>query len=68
LHDVRGASEEQFDALGGTGKSVLLSASIANNGDVEGENDFTVMFQDVWPSYGVGGGMWGPKAVDQHHS
>jgi hypothetical protein len=40
LHDVRGASEEQFDALGGTGKSVLLSASIANNGDVEGENDF----------------------------
>jgi hypothetical protein len=40
LHDVRGAPEEQFDALGGTGKSILLSASIANNGGVEGENEF----------------------------
>ena len=38
MHDVRGASEEQFDALGGTGKSALLSASIGNNGGVKEQN------------------------------
>ena len=38
MHDVRGASEEQFDTLDGTGKSVLLSAFIANNGGVEERN------------------------------
>ena len=40
LHVVRGASEEQFDALGGAGKAALLSAFIANNGGVEEGNKF----------------------------
>ena len=40
MHNVRGAYEEQFDALGGTGKSALLSASIANNGGVKEQNRF----------------------------
>ena len=39
MHDVRGASEEQFDVLGGAGKLVALSAFIANNGGVEEGNE-----------------------------
>ena len=40
MHDVRGAPREHFYVLGGTGKSALLSAFIANNGDVKGQNRF----------------------------
>jgi hypothetical protein len=38
LQDVRRASEELFNVLGGAGKSVLLSVFIANNGGVEEQN------------------------------
>ena len=68
MHDVRGASEEQFDVLGGTGKSALLSLYIANNGGVEEQNRFVGDVSLLGRVDGVGGVMWGSKAVHQHHS